>query len=162
MIRAIYAALESLLTTDPTFVAAVQALGLGASGTAVTPGVLRGNTPLSQIPVGNLPTWYFEVGDINPAPIAEDADEFLTIGSTSQGWELELPFALVWHQQVLGTAHLQRLDLFEPLNDLFLRNPSLGGTSNAWLDSLVMDRSAFAPKHVVDCTARVQFTHNRS
>lgn len=150
----IHAALAALLTTDATFVAAMQALGLGATGSAVTPTVIEGNQPFTSLGQENFPCWVMEIGDSIAAPIDEGGDGFgLTVGSHQQGFDTEILLALVWHQQDRATAFAQRKGLLAPMVSLLLRN-ALDDATNSWLERFDNDRQATHPLHVARFTVR--------
>ena len=150
----IHAALATLLATDATFVAAMQALNLGALGNAVTPTVLNGNQPFASLGQEKLPAWVIEIGDSTAAAIDEGGDgDGLTIGSTQQGFSTEILVALVWHQQGRETAFTQRTGLLAPMTSLLLRNV-VGDSTNCWVERFDNDRQANHPLHVARFTLR--------
>lgn len=140
MIDALHDAIADLLTTEPTFVADVQALALGSSGAAATPGVLRSFRPLRSLGQEHYPSWLLEPGD------ATSIEE--SIGSHCQTFEVEILLALVWHQQDHATAYAQRLALLSAITRLFLRNPRPGDIADVRVDAEANDRSANHPAHI--------------
>lgn len=141
MIAALHAAIEALLLTDATFVAAVQALNLGSAGTAATPTLLHAFRPFRSIGQEHYPCWLLEPGD--------DQSVEEAIGSCHQTFETEILLALVWHQQDHETAYTQRLALLDELVRLFLRNPRPGDIADTRVDAAGNDRSANHPTHVI-------------
>ena len=140
MIRALHDAIATLLTTDAQFLADVQALGLGSSGEAVAPKVLRSFRPIASLGQEHFPAWVMEPGD----------DETIgrAVGSCHQDLQVEILLGLVWHQQDPDAAYYQRLDMRGPLTALFLRNPSPDGDSTVYVDAQGNDRSANHPTHI--------------
>lgn len=161
--NALYAAIAALLATDATFVAAMQALNLGAMGTPATPIVLEGNRPMAAIGQENLPAWVMEIGDNAAAAVSENGDgNGLTVGSYEQGFQGEILLALVWHQQEATTAHVQRRSAFEALVKLFLRNPAANDTCvNCWVAGYAGDRQANHPTHVAAFRVAANFIVSR-
>lgn len=162
MIDAIVAAVTSLLETDPVFVAAMQALGLGSLGAAAVPQVIEGNQPLASLGKEHFPAWVIELGDIDTDSLTEGNPEFLTIGSRYQGMAMDVPIALVWHQQQRATAFSQRTKLLKPVVQLFLRNNQPGGCSQAYVSGAIPDRAANHPLQVWAFNLRVEFVIARS
>ena len=161
--KALHAALASLLASEAAFLADMEALGLGRNGQRVVPKVLLGNRPLQSLGQEHLPAWVIEAADSDASAIGADQDEAgLVIGSDRQGFRAEIPLALVWHQQCPETAFNQRLDLASALNRLLLRNPALGETAElAWLAGTNNDRQALHPTHVAMFRVAVLFTTRR-
>ncbi len=119
-----------LFANDATFASDISAI-LGS-----VPTVLRGNRPLAgngAIDPGQLPVIVIEQGGGQPAGLAQDDDEFLTIGSYAQGCASDLDCAFVWMEHDRETASRQRTQLPEPVIQLFLRNPQPGGVNHAWI-----------------------------
>lgn len=140
-------ALELLLTTEATFVAALQALNLSSTGTPAIPQVLRGNRPLSQIPQELFPCWVIEHATFEPNELVQGGD-FQTLGTHAQGMRARFPVTLVWHQQDHTDAFNQRAGLAWPTCQLFLRNPDPGGVVLAWFDRSESEMGAQHPLQV--------------
>lgn len=157
--KAVHDAIASLLATDATFVAAMQALNLGTTGADSTPGVKRGNQPLGSLGQEHFPSWFIEAGDAVAAAVVDGGDPAgLYIGDARQSFVVDIPLALVWHQQDRETAHAQRLGLLSPLAKLIARNPTLGGAAvNAWVASANNDRQAAHPLHVAQFVISATF-----
>jgi hypothetical protein len=141
MRKQLHDAIATLLVTDASFVAAVRALGFGATGAAATPQVVRGMRDWRKIPQERLPCWVLEPGD------SQTTDQ--GIGSCHYVQEAEALLALVWHQQDHDTAYNQRLALEDDLSRLFLRNPRPGNVADTVLDASGNDRQANHPFHIV-------------
>lgn len=146
MIRDLHDAIDTLLSTEATFVAAIQAIALASTSTQAipvpeTPGVLHGFRPFRSIGQEHYPTWVLEPGD--------DQSIEEAIGSCHQGFETEVLLALVWHQQDPELAYAQRLQLLDEVVRLFLRNPTPGGIADVRVDACGNDRQANHPTHVV-------------
>jgi hypothetical protein len=131
--------IAALLAGDATFVAELQALGLGLNGEAVTPGVVRSFRPLASLGQEVYPSWVLEPGDAASAGQA--------VGSCHQDFQSEVLLGLVWHQQDPDTAYRQRLALLDALVRLFLRNP-LVADSPVTVDAQGNDRAANHPTHI--------------
>lgn len=135
----LHGGIRSLLTSDAAFTAALQALGLGENGEAVTPGVVLSYRPLASLGQEHFPSWVMEPGDASSTGVAA--------GSCHQDFQVEVLLALVWHQQDPDTAYAQRLALLDALVGLFLRNPVLGHAA-VTVDAQGNDRSANHPTHI--------------
>lgn len=160
--KALHDALSLLLTTDATFVAAMQALNLGSTGAAATPVVVDGNQPFTSLGQEKFPCWVMEAGDEEAAPISDDGDgDGLTIGSRQQSFRTEIFLALVWHQQTPATAFAQRGQLAAAMVSLLLRNPAPAGTHNFWVERLDNDRQANHPTHVARFTLAALLTYTQ-
>ena len=139
-LRALFDAIADLLVTDATFVAAVQAMGFGMNGQAVTPQVLRAIRPFASLGQEHFPAWMLQPGD-------DDTTE-RAVGSCHQGVQVEILLPFVWHQEDPDTAFNQRLDLRPALTRLFLRNPSPDGESTVYVDAQASDLAANHPTHI--------------
>ena len=134
------AALETLLTTDPTFVAGIRALNLGSKGGAATPKALKSMRQVRSIGQEHYPCWVLEVGDATTTDRA--------VGSCHQGAQREILLALVWHQQNMPAAFDQREALWDLLVALFLRNPMPDAEATVYVDAMATDRNANHPTHI--------------
>lgn len=142
MIGALRDAIETLLLTEPTFVADIAALGLGTHGEAVAPAkVLRGFRPIGTVGQERYPVWLLDTGD--------KVSTAQSVGSHHQEFEDEILLALLWHQQDHDTAVNQRDALLERVVQLFLRNPNPGGIADVWVDAAGNDRGARHPAHTI-------------
>lgn len=165
MIDAIVDALETLLTTDPEFVAAMQALNLGSRGQAVTPRLLRSNRRFEQIPQEHYPCWVVDAGDGG----SEDGGNAgsgdvsgLALGSCSQDWAFEYDLAFVWANQDFEGALAQRRGVFLALVRLLLRNPGLLDQATlAYVSQAANDSNQRHPQHFSSYVVRVHHTIHR-
>ncbi|CAN7333290.1 hypothetical protein LJR143_001690 [Pseudoxanthomonas sp. LjRoot143] len=157
MIAAARQALQALMSGDPQFITAMQALGLAANGAAVTPKCLKGNRRFDQIGAEHLPCWVQDAGDQQPVPASADGDAMgLTINSHQQEWVADLLLTLVWHQQAFDTSVDQTDAIAPALVQLLLRNPSLDDTCDmAYVADVVTDRNYNHPLHAVTLVVRV-------
>lgn len=161
MIAAARAALALLLTTDPVFVADMQALALGTDGTAVTPGVLKGNRRFEQVGQEQYPVFIHDAGDQQGANASNEGGDpdGLVINSTQQDWLGEVELSLVWLQQDYNIAVDQVDRVLPALVRLLLRNPGLSGTCTlAYVANVINDRSYRHPTHVTAFVIRVMAT----
>ena len=133
-------ALETLLTTDATFVAGIRALNLGSKGDPATPKVIKSFRTLRSIGQEHFPCWAMEVGDANTTDRA--------VGSCHQGAQREILLGLLWHQQTPETAFDQREALWDLLVALFLRNPMPDAEATVHVDAMATDRNANPPSHI--------------
>jgi len=151
-------ALLSLLTTEATFIAAVQT----ALGQAVTSAV-KTNRPIGEIPVGMYPCWVLELGDGKAAPAANNSRESQTIGLSSQSHTHETQLALVWMDNDRDAAGNARADLPYYLTQLMLRNPMPGGACElAVLMDWTPDRAVNHPTQIWRATIESLHTFPRS
>lgn len=157
MIASIRSALGLLLTTDPQFMADMQALNLGSTGAAVVPKVLKGNRRFDQLGAEHRPCWVSDAGDQRPESAADYGDAMgLVIGSHQQDWSADIELALVWHQQDYDASVDQTDAIVPALVRLLLRNPSVSGTcTNAYVAAVVPDRNNQHPTHSLFITVRV-------
>lgn len=157
MIAAVRAALAVLLTTDPQFVAEIQALNLASNSAPATPKVLKGNRRFDQIGSEHWPCWISDAGDQQPETAADYGDAMgLVIGSSHQDWSADIELALVWHQKDYDTSVDQTDAIVPALVRLLLRNPDLSGTcNNAYVAAVVADRNNHHPTHSLSMTVRV-------
>lgn len=165
MIAAARAALALLLTTDPQFLADIEALGLGSTGNAAAPVVLKGNRRFEQIGQEKYPAWIHDAGDQRGASGGNDGGDpdGLVINSTQQDWLGEIELSLIWHQQEYETAVDQVDGVLPALVRLLLRNPSLGETcTQAFVANVINDRSYRHPTHSTAFVIRVMTTIYRS
>lgn len=157
-------ALELLLTTDPEFILALQALNLGSRGQAAVPKVLRSNRRFEQIGQENYPCFVVDAGD----GTGEDASNEgfgsggMTLGSCSQDWTFDYDLAFVWVNQDHAPALAQRHGIRIALTRLLLRNPSLGETATwAYIASAANDSNQRHPTHFSSYVLRVSHTIDR-
>lgn len=136
-------ALIALLTTDPTFTAAVNTL-LGQTVTSA----LKTNTPLGEIPATLYPCWVLEQGNGNAAAISNNDTTIQTIGLSMQTFTVSLGLALVWVEQDRERAADQRAALPELLTQLMLRNPMPGGIDGAVLTAFTPDGGVNHPAQI--------------
>lgn len=162
MIEQIYQAIRTLITTDATFVAAIQALGLGADGAAISPKVLDSMRRPEQVPQHDWPAFLLEAGDSDAEALSNDGSEFSVIGFTQQGMAADILIGLIWHQQDRATAVSQRLGLEAAFVDLFLRNPDPGDATLAWVRRVDRDRGALHPTQTALVTVRVEYAQQRT
>lgn len=141
--EAFAAGVASLLTTDATFVAAINALLAQPVAN-----VYDGNVPLANIPADRLPCWVIEQGDGRSQGISNSADEGITIGHYEQQFASDLYVSLVWREQDREIASVQRQRLPTLIAQLFLRNPQPGGIAFARLVEWEPDRAVHHPLHV--------------
>lgn len=164
MIATARAALVNLLTTDPLFVADMQALGLGTDGSAATPGQVAGNRPFEQIGQNNYPCWVHDTGDMLGASAGNFADTAagLVLGSDQQDWQADILLSLVWYQKDFATA-VSQTDAVQPaLVRLLLRNPGLADSCTlAYVADVQPDRGMRHPTHSIAFSVRVHFTIER-
>lgn len=160
--KAVSDAIAELLASDDTFLEAVQALGLGSTGSSAIPKVILGNRPFASLGQENFPAWVFEAGDSDPGALSEGGDaEGLVIGSSQQSFRCSFLLALVWHQQDPETAYAQRLDLLAAITSLLLRSDPPDGCTNWWVASFKNDRQANHPTHVASFALAAEITYTR-
>jgi len=151
-------ALASLLTTDATFIAAVQT----ALGQAVT-NFVNSNRPLGEIAAGIYPCWVLEIGDGKAAPEANNSRESQTIGLSSQSFTHETHLALVWMDNNRDAAANARADLPYLLTQLLLRNPMPGNACElAVLTDWQPDRAVNHPTQIWRATVESLHTFPRA
>lgn len=158
------AALRTLLTSDPQFIADLQALGLGKGGEPAVPKVLDGNRRFEQVGQEHYPCWLNDAGDM----VAEDAGneggglDGLSIGSTQQDWGGDIELSLLWHQQDYATSVAQTDTIPAALVRLLLRNPSLAESCTlARVVEVLTDRGYRHPTHYLYARIRVNTTIER-
>lgn len=152
-LRTLHDGIADLLATDATFVAAIQAMGFGTNGEAVTPQVIRAFRPIGSLGQEDMPCWALEPGDDDTAGRA--------VGSCHQDLDVEILLGFVWHQQDPETAYYQRLDLREALTQLFLRNPAPAGDSTVYVEAQGNDRAANHPTHIATFRLRAEVAITR-
>lgn len=135
-------AMRVLLTTEPAFVAALEA----CMGSTVNK-VLRANTPWASINAAQLPCFVLEQGDGQASSWAGGDDSGLTIGHRQQAFASALDVCVLWNQADRDTAATQRAQLPDIFARLLLRNPQPGGISGAWLQQWVPDQGVMHPRH---------------
>ncbi len=158
-------ALEALLTRDPEFVAAMQALGLGTRGEAVVPKLLRSNRPFEQLGQEHYPCWVVDAGDATP----EDGGNAgggdmagLSVGSCSQDWVEDYDLAIVWVNQDFTASLAQRQAIKTALVRLLLRHPSLDDSASlAYIASAANDSNQRHPTHFSVFVLRAHHTISR-
>lgn len=158
------AALAGLLRTDPQFVAALQAAGLGNTGAAVLPKVIEGNRPFDSLGQEHYPCWVMDDGDSRGAGYGNEGGDMagLVLGSHQQDWQDDIELALVWHQQKFETALAQRRAVKRALVRLLLRHPDLGAdAAMAYVVEILSDRSFRHPTHAMAFRIRVHSTIER-
>jgi hypothetical protein len=158
------AALLSLLTTDPQFTAAMEALGLGTRNTAVVPKVINGNRRYDQVGDEHLPCWINDAGDMQGEDLGNDGggQAGRVIGSSQQDWGSDIELALLWNQQDMTRSVEQTDKVPLALVRLLLRNPDLGGTcTDAYVAEFQTDRNLSHPKHGLYARLRVNTTIER-
>lgn len=160
-IAAIHAALASLLATDAHFVDDIEAIGLGSSGQAVVPGLLKAFRDPRQIHTSTLPLFVLDTGDGDAQAILNDGNTFGVMGYTQQDMAAEILVGLVWHQTDHDTAYAQRLKLEPAFIDLMLRHPDVGGAAQAWVAKIQFDRGALHPTQTAVVTIRVEYAQKR-
>lgn len=159
--RALLDDIAATLATEATFVAEMEALNLGSTGMPIAPGVIKGNRPIASLGQERFPTWVMEAGDLDGAALSPDSDgDGLVVGGHQQTFRVDIPLALVWHQQDPETAYHQRVDLAEQLAQLLLRN-DFDGCTNCWLASAKNDRQANHPTHVAVFVIAALVTYTR-
>lgn len=163
MSAAVRNALEDLLRTDPQFVTDMQAAGLGMTGQAVVPTVLRGNRRFDQLGQEHYPCWLLERGDSRGASHGNDGGDpqGLILGSDHQDWMTGHELSLVWHQQDYDTALTQREQIVPAVVRLLLRNPGLGDAHLAFVSNEINDRSYRHPTHTVTLLIEAHTTIER-
>jgi hypothetical protein len=129
IVEDLHDAIADLLTTDPTFIAALTAaFAVGGAGLPQVPMQVLSNRPLAelqQLHADLLPCWVME--PMNAAVIASEGSDFgVTIGAGQQEFRHRIVVSLVWTETDRDAAYRQRLRIPEMLVQLFLRNPTLG------------------------------------
>lgn len=162
MKAAIHAAIESLLKTDATFLAAVSALNLGAESQPAEPQVLKAFRDPRQIPQHQWPAWILEAGDSEAEGLTNADSTFGVLGFSQQGMACDVLIGAIWHQGDRDTAYDQRLALEAIFVDLFLRHPDPGGATLAWVRRVEFDRGALHPTQTAMVTVRVEYAQERS
>lgn len=160
----IIAALQALLTTDPQFVADMQALGLGQNGQPVTPGVLLSNRRFDQLGQEHYPCWVIDAGEGSGEDGGNDgtATGGLAIGSCHQHWAFDYALAFCWINQDFAAALSQRQGVFRALVRLLLRNPSMADTANlAYIAQADNDLNQKHPTHFSSYVVRTHQTIQR-
>lgn len=152
--------LAQALTTEPTFVADMQALQLGAQNEATAPKVLRAKQK-AKPHQSHWPCWVMEVGDLSEQDISNGAAEPLAIGSVSQSFAIQTPVWLFWHQPDNETAYRQRQGLTEPLVRLCLRIRKFGGVGTTRVIKVQPDYASNHPTQVLVVTFETQFNIDR-
>ncbi len=143
-------AIATALTGDSILTnAMVASLASGGVGMVRAASVIRGNRPLveiAQVHQSRLPVWVIEPGEAREADITQEGGgEPQTIGSHSQGYEIEMLVALVWVQQDTEAAHTQRLRLLDLFPKWALRHASMAGASGIFCRELLPDQGATHP-----------------
>lgn len=158
------AALSTLLTTDATFIAAINAAMLGTTHAPAVPKVLEGNRSWESIGQEHYPCWMIDDGDSRGGGGDNEGGDpdGLTIGSHHQDWVDSIDLALVWHQQDFAVALQQRRAVKQAVVRLLLRNPDLAADANmAYVVEVFNDRSYRHPAHVMLFRVRVHSTIER-
>ena len=132
----------ALLTGDAIFAAAIAAL-IGANVATV----LRGNVPISNIPVGSYPCFVVEQGDGKATP-ATELGEYQTIGLSETSYASDLYVSLIWIDQSRENAAATRQQLPTVFAQLFMRNPTPGGIDGAVLMEWQPDRGVNHPTQI--------------
>lgn len=158
----IHEAIEALLRDDAAFQADIAALGLGTTGAAAHPKIIKAFRPPEQIGAEHLPAFVLEKGDSQTAVLTNAGTEHSVIGFVQQGMGTEIYIGLVWHQQAHDRAYEQRLGLENAFVELFLRNPDPGGAVLAWVSQVEFDRGALHPRQTALVTVTAEYVVRRS
>ncbi|MGH8083870.1 MAG: hypothetical protein ACREPV_01160 [Lysobacter sp.] len=158
-------ALETLLTTDPQFVAELQALNLGTAGGVATPTVLRSNRRFEQIGQEHYPCFVIDAGDGAGQDGGNDGGgdaAGLSLGSCSQDWAEDFDLAFVWINQDHAASLGQRRAVFTAVVRLLLRNPDLNrAVTLAYVAQAANDSNQRHPTHFSSYVVRVHHTIHR-
>lgn len=160
-IATIHAALAVLLTTDPFFVEDIEAIGLGAAGQIVVPGMWYAFRDPRQIHTSKLPLFVLEKGDSDAQAVLNDGNTFGVMGFSQQDMATDILVGMIWHQPDHDTAYQQRLKIEPAFLDLMLRHPDVGGAVQAWVRHIQFDRGALHPTHTAVVSIRVEYTQHR-
>lgn len=157
MLDAITTSIAAALTSDATFVAALQAL---LPNLTAAPPALLANRPTTEVARQYPACWVVEQGDGAAEPVTDDTG--LTLGGCEAQFRAELLLALVWTDQDVDTAGAARRALPALVAQLLMRHPSPGGATTVWLEAWESDRGGRHPTQVWGCRIAIIYAVPRA